>query len=858
MKGLITAALAFLGATALSAESVARFPLEGGPLELSGPVNPWRFINAVGEKAGLWGYESGRLEGWVYPLKIFHDFHLTFQLEGLPRTYEGDQIVRSVRVYPHAVQLQYAAEQFSVEETLFVPRRDAGFVILLDIRAPRILNIRVRFRPDLNLMWPGGIGGQSAGWDAENRRIQLTEASGRFSALIGSPMSMDSTAVGYHAYLPDQQPYEEIGLRITPEDASNSYIPIVVTGGIRGIYDAENTYQALLRELPKRYEEARSHYSTLDSAATQFSTPDPMVNEALRWSRVALEQLKVCNPYVGCSYVSGYGSSGTGTRPMYAWFFDEPDATVWAFLESGQVEQLREGFRFIRKYQRADGKIPHEVSQSAGVIDWFKDYPYAYIHPDSPSWYLIAIGQFYRSTGDRGFIRESWTSIRKAYEYCLSILDPSDGLPTIPKGEWGSQETAAYRKDSAMGAEWIQALQAMAEISSGLGDEKLASECAARRQKAMASLDRFWNPDLNFYNYGEDKDGHPVTNLNPTIGFGAWFGGLPEERARTVVERLATASFLTDWGQRNMSLEDPRYQEGDYQVGSVWPFMTVGPMLADYRYHNPVQGFLTWMAMIRLRQFNSRGNMPEVLSGASYRLLDNSVPHQMFSESTVIPGFINGVLGLEPDVPHQSLRLAPHLPPGWPGCGVQQFPYGSEKLALNLRQQPGVLSADVQISGTAPTTLDFAPALPMGGEIMSAEQDGKPLRYRVEQHGSDLHLVAHTTISGRSRIEVRYRGGVAVDVVWQPLLEGDASCNLRVLRSNYEKPRVDLVVEGRPDRPYEIRLFTPWRIKETAGLKVLSAGDQVSVAAVRAPKTALMKMDRAGYVRWTTAVECVQ
>ena len=224
----------------------------------------------------------------------------------------------------------------------------------------------------------------------------------------------------------------------------------------------------------------------------------------------------------------------------------------------------------------------------------------------------------------------------------------------------------------------------------------------------------------------------------------------------------------------------------------------------------------------------------------------------------MIPGFVNGVLGLEPDVPHQSLRLAPHLPPGWPECGVQQFPYGSEKLAVNLRQQPGMLSADVQISGTVPRTLDFAPALPMGAEITSVEQDGRPLRYRTDQQTSDLHLAAQTKLSGRSRLEVRYRGGVAFDVVWQPLLEGDTSCNLRVLRSNYAKRRLELLVEGRPDRSYEIRLFTPWRISKNAGLKVVSAGDQANVVAISAPKTALIKTDKAAYVRWTAAVEFVQ
>jgi hypothetical protein len=717
------------------------------------------------------------------------------------------------------------------------------------------MHIKARFRPDLNLMWPAGIGGQSVTWDGDKKWVQLSEASGRFSAVIGSPFAAASTAVGYHAYLPDQQPYEEIELAVSPDQAKVAYIPIVVAGGIRDIYDAPRAYAALLRALPERYREARGHYAALDSAGTQFHSPDPAVDQALRWARVSLEQLKVCNPYVGCSYVSGYGSSGTGTRPMYAWFFDEPTITTLAYLAGGQAEELREAFRFIRKYQRADGKIPHEISQSAGVIDWFKDYPYSYIHPDSPLWYVIAMGQYYRFTGDRQFVEESWPSIRKAYDYCVSLLDPADGLPTIPKGEWGSMETAAFRKDAAMAGEWIAALGALAEIGTALGDGQLAAECARRKQQSSSSMEQFWNSASNYYNYGLDPEGRPVTNLNPAIGLSAWIGSLPDAKARAVLERLATGAFLSDWGQRNMSLEDPRYREGDYQVGSVWPVMTFGPMLADFRYHNAVQAFQTWMAMVRLGQFNSRGAMPEVLSGASYRLLDNSVPHQMFSEMAVIPGLVNGVLGMDPDVPHRMLRLAPHLPPHWPECSIRQFPFGTEALQLTFRQDPSLISAEIRFSGAQPVTIDYSPALPAGSEEVSVQQDGKPVTFQLEDHGSDLHAAARLRVIGSSRIEVRYRGGVAAQVVWHSRLEGDSSSNLRVLRSNYQKPYLDFLVEGLLDRAYEIRLFTPWRPKEAEGVRVVSADAQSAVVEISAPAAIRNRADKAGYVRWPVRIE---
>ena len=128
-----------------------------------------------------------------------------------------------------------------------------------------------------------------------------------------------------------------------------------------------------------------------------------------------------------------------------------------------------------------------------------------------------------------------------------------------------------------MAGEWIAALHAMRVLAKTTGDSALVGECDKRAQKASASLERkFWNPRLHYYDYGLFRSGKPVTYLNPAIGWSAWLGSLPRDHAEAVLERLSTASFLADWGQRNMSLADPRYEEGSYHVGSAWPFATAG------------------------------------------------------------------------------------------------------------------------------------------------------------------------------------------------------------------------------------------------------------------------------------------
>jgi len=855
---VMTAAASGYAQAATPDKGIAKFALTPGPLEISERASPRRFINAVGEKSGLWGFEDGELEGWVYPLKIFHDFELDFQLEGFPRIYSGRELLTSVRIFPHMVQLQYSAEMFTVNETLFAPRNTPGFAILLDVHAPSALRIFARFKPDLNLMWPGGLGGQSYTWDEENRWVELAEPTNQFNALIGSPFAVGSTAEGYHAYLSDDSPFEELELKVTPEEAEHNYIPIVAAGGIQGIYDAKTTYGELLHRLPVLYADSVRHYEELDSTGPQFATPDPATNESLRWSRVALDQLKVCNPYVGCSYVSGYGSSGTGTRPMYAWYFDEPTTTAWAFLDAGGAASLKEGFRFLEKYQRQDGAIPHEVSQSATLIDWFNKYPYPYIHPDSSLSYLIAMGHFYQFTGDDGFVKESWSHILKAYQYCLSIMDASDGLLVIPKDAWGSIELTGFSKDAAMAGEWVTALRAMRDLAKINDDAALEKECDERAEKAAASLEHeFWDPQLDYYDYGLFTSGKPVTYLNPAIGWSAWLGSVPREHVLTVLEKLSTAAFLADWGQRNMSVADPRYEEGSYHIGSAWPVATAGPMLAQFKYGDGVQAFLTWQAMLALRNFNGPGNMPEVLSGTYYRLLDNAVPHQMFSEMTAIPGLVEGIFGLDLNVPGHLLKWTPNLPPSWPSVGLKQFPYGQEKMDFELRQSSGSLTATIRPSGSQAVTLQFSPALPMGSTVLSVKQDGKPLTYRMEQSESGSYAVVTTSLSAATEIEIRYQPGVALEAERLPLMEGDLSRNLRILHAGYDAGQIEMTVEGRPGQMYTVRAYTPLKLVAVEGVQ--SIEDDGGYKAIELiPPADGGTVDKAGYVRWQVRVKTQQ
>src|SRR2546428_14135620 len=96
-------------------------------------VRPWEFLPMRGTRAALLGNESGRMEAWVYPLKIFREFHLKFHTEG--RVLPAEALARTVTVRPESATILYAGVKFTVRVSFFVPVKDQGAVILCDVGA---------------------------------------------------------------------------------------------------------------------------------------------------------------------------------------------------------------------------------------------------------------------------------------------------------------------------------------------------------------------------------------------------------------------------------------------------------------------------------------------------------------------------------------------------------------------------------------------------------------------------------------------------------------------------------------------------------------------------------------------------
>ncbi|HEX8338898.1 MAG TPA: hypothetical protein VF621_19420, partial [Pyrinomonadaceae bacterium] len=60
---------------------VPKFPFPQSGLRLERRTRPGAFLDVLGRKSAVFGYEHRQLEAWAYPLQILDGFELSFRVE---------------------------------------------------------------------------------------------------------------------------------------------------------------------------------------------------------------------------------------------------------------------------------------------------------------------------------------------------------------------------------------------------------------------------------------------------------------------------------------------------------------------------------------------------------------------------------------------------------------------------------------------------------------------------------------------------------------------------------------------------------------------------------------------------------
>ena len=175
--------------------------------------------------------------------------------------------------------------------------------------------------------------------------------------------------------------------------------------------------------------------------------------------------------------MAGWGPSGKGARPGFGWFFGG-DAAInsLAMSSAGMNDLVAQGLRFLAKYQREDGKITHEISQAAGRIPWFTDFPYAYYHADTTPFWIVAVWRHVRATNDRALLDELWPRVQKAFTWCKAHDSDGDGIIENTTAGLGAIEVGDIgrdvHQDIYLASVWVEALAALKQLAPLARDER--------------------------------------------------------------------------------------------------------------------------------------------------------------------------------------------------------------------------------------------------------------------------------------------------------------------------------------------------------------------------------------------------
>jgi len=837
--------------SAAAARSPISLPWRRFDVTLTGPVRGSGYVSAIGRRSALIGTDAGSFEAWTWPLKLLHDFTLAFKTPLYDQPIPGKDVARRVEISPAGATIVYTHSAFTVTERLFAPLDQPAIVVVLEVDAVRPIEIIARFRPDLQLAWPAGLGGQYVAWDDAERAFVLSESRRQVNGFFGSPAATWATnnpshmladaaselhiAVGDQGPMAMPRPGEPAG-RLTRVHAAG--IPLVMVGAIAPRDSVRAMYRQVLAHVAQLYAARAAHAQEVLDSTIVFESPDSALDLAVRWASLNLDEAMACNPDLGCGLVAGYGPSGaTSTRPGFGWFFGG-DASINSLAMSsvGLWPVARDGLAFFAGYQGKAppnaGKIPHEISQSAARIRWFDDYPYAFYHGDTTPFWILAVAEYWRASGDSASVRRLWPNLKRAYDWAKSTDADGDGLMDNARAGAGAIEVGdlqqGLQSDVYMSAVWVRALEAFPQIAELAGDRSAAAEARRLAERAGTSLrEKLWLPEERRYAFALLEGGARSNELTVWPATGLAFGLFDEARGEATAASLARAAITTDWGARTLGSTSSLFDPLHYNNGTVWPFVTGFDAWGLFRYHNAPMGLAATLAVARTSFLWGLGANPEVFSGSAFEPLETAVPQQFFATSMLLTPLVRGLVGWEGDAPDHRVSLVPHLPPQWDALTVARLPVATGRYTVRFARTDTTLTTELtRTGGVGVDTLVFSPALPLGAVVRDVRANGRPVSCNARSTGADEHVDCRLPLGERLAVVVRHSPGWAVLLPSPAPERGAHSRNMKLVSQRLAGDTLELQLEGLAGQVYQMVVRTPLG-ERTIAVAFPDSGDAV-------------------------------
>ena len=243
------------------------------------------------------------------------------------------------------------------------------------------------------------------------------------------------------------------------------------------------------------------------------------------------------------------------------------------------------------------GLIPNFLSDTSGDP--------AYNTVDATLWFLNAVLQFLKYTGDFDFVKQNlWENMKAIIEYhekgtSFGIKLDDDGLLAHnAQLTWmdaeinGKPTTPRSGKAIEIQALWYNALKTMELLAQRFEEPKLSEKYQKMANKARLSFnEKFWNKETNcLFDVVEGARVDLTIRPNQVIALALDFTIVDADKRRNIISTVLS-ELVTPFGLRTLSSKDWNYKgeyignrqsrDQAYHNGTVWPWL-LGPFVSAF------------------------------------------------------------------------------------------------------------------------------------------------------------------------------------------------------------------------------------------------------------------------------------
>ena len=324
---------------------------------------------------------------------------------------------------------------------------------------------------------------------------------------------------------------------------------------------------------------------------TNFHRDHPQVpmSDWLNWILLAADSFMVENTSGRKAVIAGY-------HWFEPWGRDTFISLPGLMLVTGKYSDTKDILQSYIQYAKS-GLIPNFISDKSGIP--------VYDTVDATLWYVNAVLQYVKYTGDFGFVKDVlWEKLQGIVENhqkgtLFGIHLDDDGLLMHgPRLTWMDASvgtdviTPRTGKAVEIQALWYNTLKTMELLANKFDAPSLAEKYADMANQTRQSFnEKFWNTKQNcLFDVVNEKDVDASIRPNQIFAVSLDYTMLDGEKSQKVVD-VVNRELVTPYGLRTLSLGDPKFVgrcAGDsrsrdmaYHNGTIWPWL-LGPYVTAY------------------------------------------------------------------------------------------------------------------------------------------------------------------------------------------------------------------------------------------------------------------------------------